>query len=182
LRLDQELKVSKLDAARRQLETVVRLYFHDGDPVSIHTLTAAGYNVLRDVNAKRGGAPMMVKDQLKQYVKPEMQKEFHDLLHAAENFFKHADRDHDAVLDFMPKQSELMIYDACSKYYELTGEQPPLFQVYRAWFMVTHRELFSHVPAEWKIKLDSAAQYVHEGRMSHFNTMLPLVMGSGITR
>jgi len=30
-----ELKVSKLDVARRQLETAVKLYFNDADPVSI---------------------------------------------------------------------------------------------------------------------------------------------------
>jgi hypothetical protein len=33
----KEFKVSKLDAAKRQLETAIRLYFSDGDPVSIHT-------------------------------------------------------------------------------------------------------------------------------------------------
>jgi hypothetical protein len=45
--VNREFKVSKLDAAKRQLETVIRLYFSNGDPVSIHTLTAAAYNVLR---------------------------------------------------------------------------------------------------------------------------------------
>jgi len=51
----QKLTISKLDAAKRQLETVIRLYFVHGDPVSIHTLTSAAYNVIRDVNKKRGG-------------------------------------------------------------------------------------------------------------------------------
>ena len=37
----KNITVSKLDAAKRQLETVIRLYFFDGDPVSIHTLTSA---------------------------------------------------------------------------------------------------------------------------------------------
>jgi hypothetical protein len=31
-----ELQVSKLDAARRQVETAIRLYFAEADPVSIH--------------------------------------------------------------------------------------------------------------------------------------------------
>ena len=30
--------VTKLDAARRQLRTAIRLWFQEADPVSIHTL------------------------------------------------------------------------------------------------------------------------------------------------
>jgi hypothetical protein len=33
-----KVRVTKLDAAKKQLETAIMLYFHDGDPVSIHTL------------------------------------------------------------------------------------------------------------------------------------------------
>jgi hypothetical protein len=57
----KEFKVSKLDAAKRQLETAIRLYFSDGDPVSIHTLTAAAYNILRDVTKQKGVELMLVK-------------------------------------------------------------------------------------------------------------------------
>jgi hypothetical protein len=49
-----QLHFSKLDVALRQLETAVTLYFHSADPVSIHTLTAAAYNVLRDLKTHRG--------------------------------------------------------------------------------------------------------------------------------
>jgi hypothetical protein len=121
---EQQLTISKLDAARRQLETAIRLYFHQGDPVSIHTLVAAAYNVIRDINKHRGGSKMVMKEQLFEFVKPEKRGEFHDLLNQAENFFKHADRDHDATLEFSPKEAEMLLWDACSKYWELTGEQP----------------------------------------------------------
>ena len=67
----QELHISKLDAARRQLDTAVRLYFSEADPVSIHTLAAASYQLIVDVNKACGGgaSPMLVDSQ---YVKPEM--------------------------------------------------------------------------------------------------------------
>jgi len=38
-----QIKVSKLDAARRQLETAIRLYFSEADPISIHALMSAAY-------------------------------------------------------------------------------------------------------------------------------------------
>jgi hypothetical protein len=42
-----ELHISKLDAAKRQLEVAIRLYFAWGDPVAIHTLAAAAINLLK---------------------------------------------------------------------------------------------------------------------------------------
>jgi hypothetical protein len=38
--------ITKLDAARRQLETAIKLYFDEGDPGSIQTLCSAAYNGL----------------------------------------------------------------------------------------------------------------------------------------
>jgi len=35
------VRLSKFEAARRQLETAIKLYFADGDEVSIHALAAA---------------------------------------------------------------------------------------------------------------------------------------------
>jgi hypothetical protein len=42
------VSLSKIDAARRQLETAILLYFRDGDAVSIHTLAAGGNSVVND--------------------------------------------------------------------------------------------------------------------------------------
>lgn len=176
----QSLTISKLDATKRQLETAIQLYFHQGEPVSIHTLVSAAYNIIRDINERRGGTKMVVKEQLFEYVKPEMHREFHDLLHRAENFFKHADRDHDATLEFSPAESEVLIWDACTKYWELTTEQPPLFQIFRGWFMSTHQNLFS-LPEDMQRKLAEASKLTTEGgRLGYFKLMLPTVMKSGV--
>ncbi len=32
------MKILKLEAAKNQLETAIKLYFQDADPISIHTL------------------------------------------------------------------------------------------------------------------------------------------------
>lgn len=174
------LTISKLDAAKRQLETVIRMYFNSGDPVSLHTLTAAAYNVVRDINEKRGGNPMLMKERIFEFVKSEQQKLLRDKINEAENFFKHADRDHDVTLEFHPASTEFLILDACSKYIELSGEFPPLFQIFNGWMMITHQEIFT-LPEDQQRRLREAAQTFTEiGKAAYFNDMLPLVMKSGI--
>lgn len=128
-----EMKISKLDAARRQLETAVRLYFSEADPAAIHTLTAAAHRLLSDVNKLRGGAPMLTESLL-QNVRPDKVNEATRRLNAAANFFKHGDRDPGDVLAFDPAQTEVMLFDACSKHRDLTGEVVPMLGVYWAWF------------------------------------------------
>ena len=85
------LKITKLDAAKRQLESAILLYFNGGDPVSIHTLSAAAYNIVRDINSSRTGE-MMVKDLWK-FLSADLAKEFKQHINKAEKFFKHADKD-----------------------------------------------------------------------------------------
>jgi len=175
---DTTLKISKLDAAKRQLETAVRLYFHDGDPVSIHTLVAAAYNVLRDYNTNIGGEPMLMKEALLEHVRPEMRQEFTRIMQRAENFFKHANRDHDETLDFGPEQSELLLWEACTKYWQLTSEHPPLLAIFRGWFMATHSHLFD-LPEEFRRIFAKAAGVTEQGRAAYFKLMLPLMMQQG---
>lgn len=110
--MEKRINITKLDAAKRQLETAIRLYFHNEDPVSIHTLVSAAYNIVRDVYRKRGGPPMFIKDDfIEVYVKAEYQNEMRKKLNEPENFFKHADRDHVEAIDFNPRASEFMIFD-----------------------------------------------------------------------
>lgn len=172
----KSIKISKLDAAKRQLETVMRLYFSHGDPVSIHTLTASAYNVLRDVTAKKGGSPMLLKDKMFDYVKPGHKKTLRKKFNEAENFFKHARRDHETALDFNTEQTEFLIYDACSQYYELTGEYPPLFHIYQVWFMANKPNLFDFSEEQAKLINRNANSVVSMGRQEYFNTILPVIL------
>ncbi len=46
--------VTKLDAARRQLHTAIRLFFANEDMVSVHTLTRASHEILRTLLSAKG--------------------------------------------------------------------------------------------------------------------------------
>ena len=47
-------ELTKLDAARRQLDAAIRMFLASEDEVAIHTLGAAAYRVLRDLKEERG--------------------------------------------------------------------------------------------------------------------------------
>lgn len=172
----QILTVSKLDAAKRQLETVIRLYFVYGDPVAIHTLTSAAYNVIRDINKKRGGPTLFAKDGFLDYIKEGHEKEVRGLINGAENFFKHADRDHDSTINFNPEQSEFLILEACGTYWKLTGEFPPLFRIYQIWFIAHHQTLFKLPEEQRPLIAHSAIAVTKVSREQFFIQALPSAM------
>lgn len=47
--------ISKIDGARRQLDTAIDLYFDDADSLSVHTLAFAAFKVLFDLYPHRCG-------------------------------------------------------------------------------------------------------------------------------
>jgi hypothetical protein len=100
--------ISKLDAARRQLRTAITLWFAEGDPVSIHTLVHAAYEIIEIVSKQRNpGRRDLLFDSL--LVKDEYRKEWRDFIRRPGNFFKHASKDGNDVIEFRPVSSELFI-------------------------------------------------------------------------
>ncbi len=175
--MEKSIIITKLDAAKRQLETAIRLYFRDEDPVSIHTLACAAYNVIRDVNREQGGC-LLIKDEfVAVYVKPGHEREVRNKLNEAENFFKHADRDHLERIEFDPDASAFIIWDATRGYFRIAREWSPLFQVFNLWFVATNENI---IKAELKEKLADPARAARSvGKTKFFELMLPMVMSTG---
>jgi len=176
--MPSEFQVSKLDAARRQMETAIRLYFSEADPISIHTLTSAAYDLLSGINRARGGSPML-KEQVPTWVLPDAKDEVKRILNEAMNFFKHADRDHNGVLDFSVEPTELLLYDACQKYRGLTGESVPLLGVFEVWYVIGPGADLVTGKERMKIRDDLLKIFPNSTRSSFFYKALPLVSKIG---
>jgi hypothetical protein len=147
--MNPKLKLSKLDCARRQLEMGIELYFMERDPVSIHTLAGAVYQLLVDLNKHQGGKPMTQEmESLKEVIIPGKEEEAYRLFRKAENFFKHADRDPNEVIDFSPEINGMILWESSLKYVELTGEQTPAMQAIHVWWIGQHPDLFKYADAE----------------------------------
>src|SRR5258708_319157 len=105
---DSTIRLDKLDAACRQLRTAITLWFNDGDPVSVHTLAFAAYEIIHVVSKKRNPHRRdLLFDTL--VIKDDYRRDWNDSIKRHANFFKHADRDPDKVIEFNPIISEMFI-------------------------------------------------------------------------
>lgn len=128
-------RVSKLEAARRQLEEAIEVFFRQGDMVAVHTLAAAALDILRDLGRPKG-LGSIVKDS--PLVLPEKQREVREIFNAAQNFFKHANRDPEETLEFRPDATPFFIFDAIELYAQVKGSSFAAGDVFRMWFVVTN--------------------------------------------
>ena len=145
--------LTKIEVAQRQLDVAVRMYFHHDDEVSIHTLAASGRNVLVDLCRKKGLEPPMLLDAMvKTYIKPEHQKAVRDTARAAENFFKHADKDPEDSYDFPVGSTAFKLFEGVEAFQALNGKLSPVMNVFRAWWLVQNKDAVS----------DDAPQQFHD--------------------
>ncbi len=136
-------RVTKLDAIRRQLRAAIQLFFEQRDNVPTYTLAAAVQELLRDLLRPRGQGSFS-KDS--DWIRPERRKDFLELMNRPQNFFKHADRDPGAVLEFNPKTLEYVLLDCALMYQAYTGRGLREGWVFFVWFSSTYPDLLVSGP------------------------------------
>jgi hypothetical protein len=137
------IRISKCDAAKRQLRTAITIWFSNGDPVAVHTLAFAAYEVLHAICLKRdpNRNPVLLFDC--PLIEEERRREWNQLMRKEANFFKHADRDGDSVIEFKPEVSLFFIFfaivarDDCG---EPDSEEESAFIV---WLRINRPKMFS---------------------------------------
>jgi hypothetical protein len=176
------MKISKLDAARRQLDTAIEMFFLEREPVSICTLGGAALQIMKDLNKHRGGDPMLSDlESLKQFVIPGKEKEVHQLLVSAENFFKHADRDPNEAIDFRPEGNIFVLWEAALKYVQLSGEQTHNTYAILVWFQIRHPTVFKHDPA-FQQKIRAAQELGSLSRGEFYRLVIEARLNFGVQR
>ena len=111
-----KIKVTKLEAAQRQIDAAIRMLFANEDPVAIHSIAAAGSRILRDLaKQKQTDIWKMMND----CIRPEMREEFWGAkgMNRFANFLKHADIDPTEIIDDVDDiVNDYMIFFACLLY------------------------------------------------------------------
>jgi hypothetical protein len=133
------IRINKLDAARRQIETAIELHFENRDQVSVHTLACAGGRIVRDM-CEQKKTPMWTT--FKQWVRPGKDGEYLALLNRAANFFKHADRDPEEILDHVKEEfNDFTIFLAVLHYVDLGNAATKPMIAFLCWFNVMYPDL-----------------------------------------
>ena len=146
-----QIHISEIDTAKRQVETAIVLYFQNGDPVSIHTLTAAAYTILEKLGKTRGIKPI-IKDT--EMIRKEKRGEWFELINNPQNFFKHGHdrkRGHpnpDQSYMFRPATTDFLIWDACRMYAIITTEIPEFVFSFMCWFYIHYPDMLPDPEAE----------------------------------
>lgn len=125
------MPISKLDAAQRQLDTAIDLWFRDRDGLAVFTLAYAGFRILFDVSRKTTSEGFDVAlDKL-------LGESGWQSITGLANFLKHADRDPNAVLDeFHPDLGMPVIGLATLLYKRLTGTLSLKMQALDCWIEI----------------------------------------------
>jgi hypothetical protein len=134
--------ITKLDAARRQIDFAIAQHFAEGDPFAIHTVVAAALGILRALAESRGD--VHIHTSLKGIIRPGMETKFWGALNRASNFLKHADRDPEATLENVDEAvNEPTLHLACLYYLGLAGQASDAMTVYIWWFVALNPNLMA---------------------------------------
>jgi hypothetical protein len=132
--------ISKMQAAFAQLDTAIRLYFGNCDPISTHTLTFAAAEIVDRLCDSRGLTSM--RKQFKNDVHPDRWKDVADAMNRAGNFFKHASSSKPGQLlnNFTDEWNLLLLIFATDGLRQL-GESTPITKLFAAWVSAVEPEL-----------------------------------------
>jgi hypothetical protein len=143
--------ITKIDAAEKQLNTAIRLFFENRDHLSSYTLAIASRGITDDLLGKQSdeifrrelarlGDPTKVRlssrEQFRDLIKPEYHKEAQKLFNKRQNFLKHADRDADSEIDDLStKELAMVIFFSIWNFNLLTtGRLTREMRTFLCWF------------------------------------------------
>ena len=141
-------KITKLEAAQRQLDAAIRMFFKNMDILAVHTVSRAAFRVLLDItpegDAKKALATHIEKVGIHRF-------------NEETNFLKHADQDPEAEIDDnFYKFTEAGIGMAIGLYKHHNGKLTPEMVSFLVWSQFMRPGLFdlkedtAKFVAEWK--------------------------------
>lgn len=134
LNREEFILVSKLEAAERQLDQAILLFFGKGDQVSTHTLAAAAYQIISDI-CKHKRIEREIEDS-KLLDDLGIKRELLASIRKPQNFFKHADNDPEQKVRLKPFLTVCNIMSSVQYMLKLRSKPTPECEVFRAWFFL----------------------------------------------
>ncbi len=137
------IKLSKIEAIRRQIDASIRILFENEDPIAIHTLAMASFQMLRDLSAK--SEDNYFNKMLKNMLNPSLEREFWRIINRPANFLKHADKDPNGIIDNVEEEvNEGILVISCLLYQDLGNHLTPEMVTLISWFFAIHPDFIKH--------------------------------------
>lgn len=150
-------QISKIEAARRQLDTAIELYLYEFDLLSVHTLAWAAFSILVSYDEATNAGGVWAKH---------IRDNPSDATRKLANFLKHADRDPLAHVDELTDEyTHMLLLEGCKLHYELTHTRTRPQDVFYAYDIfldgdaqereLERREVSGEVPTADEIKKEA---------------------------
>lgn len=136
------INLTKYEVAERQLKTAVRLFFAEGDCVSIETLAGAATEIFRQLGKKHGLVGILHDIDI---IPDEMRREWINIIRSPRNFFKHAKSDLEETLHFAIKSTHFILLESCRLSLQIASATDRQFlkeaMVFQFWFGANYPEI-----------------------------------------
>lgn len=133
---------TKCTAAVRQLDVAIGLLLTDGDPLAVRTLAGAAYSILADFaeNQNLGSSwrTKIIEDS------GLSKRDALEVLNAAQNYLKHADRDPEATLSFDEEENDHLIFVASLECGSLGHTLSYSMQAFQIWYLALYPDKIGH--------------------------------------
>ena len=137
------MKLTKIDAAKRQLDFAIASYFEGKDIVPLYAVAGAAHILVHDlIEASKPGATWAKVGSESAGIPL---KEALASIRKVPNWLKHANRDAGSTLDFTAEELDFLLFHAVLDLGELIGRQTihsNEVSVFRYWFVAKYKFIF----------------------------------------
>lgn len=116
------LQLTADEVAEREINVAIDLLLRGGDPVAIHVLTMAAYDVV-EAAARRMKKRTVLEDHVATLPADERDG-YLDVIRGPFNFMKHGGRAEELLADFMPDSVQLHLIAATTTFMDIYGREP----------------------------------------------------------
>jgi hypothetical protein len=131
-----KLFLTKLEAARRQIEAAIHMTFAGEDPTAIHSVAAAAREIVKSLCELSGNIESYMR--FTDWIAPGYEKVFWTAANHSANFLKHADLDPNSTHELDEEETDFVIVLAARWYRELSGETNKVLGAFMIWFTIRH--------------------------------------------